>query len=104
VRGQVAQRRPCFGDSKSAVRGWLLHEGVAHVTGQRRRDPEDLVFGTGLRGRELTAALTHAEIKDKHVTKRYRLSAPSYMSPNAGGKGGVVGSKTMITAVRMEPK
>jgi hypothetical protein len=34
------------------------------VTGQGRRDPEDLVFGTGLRGRELTAALTHAEIKD----------------------------------------
>jgi hypothetical protein len=33
------------------------------VTGQGRRDPEDLVFGTGLRGRELAAALTHAEIK-----------------------------------------
>jgi hypothetical protein len=42
------------------------------VAGQGRRDPEDLVFGTGFRGRELTAALTHAEIKDN--LSRYILA------------------------------
>ena len=29
---------------------------------------------------------------------------PSYMSPNAGGGGGVAGSQPMRTAVHMEPK
>ena len=72
-----AALRACLGDSNGAVRR-PLREGVAHVTSQGRRDPEDLVFGTGLRGREAAAILTHAA--DSRKLQNYEIYVSAWLN------------------------